>query len=144
MTGDYYREVKTAIKNYGIEDNFRFVGWSNTRDILGVSDMLILPSTKEGFGLSVAEAFLLKKPVVRTRTAGFSDQKFCIPIRHDNTADLKNLLCQITKEGMGNYYENVEEAYQYAKENFTVEAMTRKTLDVYEYVIKKEDKLRKE
>lgn len=141
MEGNYYQEIKTAIKNYGIENNFRFVGWSSTREILGVADMLILPSIKEGFGLTVAEAFLMKKPVARTRTAGFDDQKFCIPIRHDDTADLKKILDKIAKDGMGNFTENIEEAYQYAKENFTVEAMTEKTTSLYKNVIRKASRL---
>lgn len=132
--GSYYKKMKTAIKNYGLEDEFRFVGWSKTREILGTADLLILPSTKEGFPLSVVEAFLMKRPVVSTRTAGFDDQSFCIPIRHDNTIDLKNILNQIAEDGIDKVYENVEEAYQYAKENFTVEAMTRKTVLLYETV----------
>lgn len=76
----------------------------------------------------------MKRPVVSTRTAGFDDQSFCIPIRHDNTIDLKNILNQIAEDGIDKVYENVEEAYQYAKENFTVEAMTRKTVLLYETV----------
>lgn len=133
--GDYYQRVVETIREYGLEEQFRFVGWSQTREILGVSDALILPSRNEGFPLSVVEAFLMKLPVIRTRTAGFDDQKYCIPIDMDDPEDLAGLLRRIAAGDWSDLRENVETAYQYAMENFTAEVMTRRTVEVYEKAI---------
>ena len=134
--GGYYQRVVDTVSEYGLENQFRFVGWSETREILGVADALVLPSIMEGFPLSVPEAFLMKIPVIRTRTAGFEDQKYCIPIDMNDPEDLAGILRRIAAGDWTELRENVETAYQYAVENFTAEVMTRKTLEVYEQAIR--------
>ena len=133
--GEYYQRVAETVRKYGLEKRFRFVGWSQTREILGVADALVLPSTMEGFPLSVAEAFLMKVPVIRTRTGGFDDQKYCIPIDMDDPEDLAGILRRIAAGDWDELRKNVETAYAYAMENFTAEAMTSRTLEVYEQAI---------
>jgi glycosyltransferase involved in cell wall biosynthesis len=99
-SGIYYQKVISAIKTYHLEENFKFVGWTNTREILGISDFLVLPSTNEGFHLSVCEAFLMKVPVMRTKTGGFTDQKFCYPIDSNNPKDIEDIIIDIYTNGI--------------------------------------------
>jgi glycosyltransferase involved in cell wall biosynthesis len=117
-----------------LEENFKFVGWTNTREILGISDFLVLPSTNEGFPLSVCEAFLMKVPVMRTKTGGFTDQKFCYPIDSNNPKDIEDIMIDIYTNGIEKYKKRAEEAYVFAVEKFTVEKMTADTVSVYRKV----------
>lgn len=133
--GAYYEKIAETIKAYGISDNFIFAGWAETRDIIGISNVLVLPSFNEGFALNVVEAFMLKKLVLRTKTAGFSDQKFCIPISADDPKVLCDLIEEISLNGFSNYSDRIEKSYDYAMKHFTINAMTSKTIAVYRKVL---------
>ena len=134
QTGSYYEKIAKMIDEYGLNECFVFTGWVNTRDILGISDALILTSTNEGFPLSVVEAFLLKVPVLRTRTGGFADQRYCFELMLDNPQQVKEEMLKIVKSN-ADYREQVEKAYEYAWNNFTVEKMTEKTVAIYQEVV---------
>ena len=136
-SGDYYERVIAAIKDYAIEDNFRFVGWTSTRKIMSIADCLLAPSLNEGFLLTVAEAFMMHVLVARSVTPGFDDQKYCLPISSNDPQDIIDLVCDINEYGLVKYSERITEAYDYALKNFTVEAMTHKTVDIYKKVCKR-------
>ena len=133
--GTYYHNLVEEIHEYQLDSLFRFVGWSETRKVLGIADFLVLPSRNEGFALSVCEAFLLKVPVMRTCTAGFSDQKYCYPIDSDDTAPIETILSDIAINGLSGYKKQISEAYDFAISNLTVHKMTEKTLEVYMSVL---------
>lgn len=135
--GSYYERVKQEIAEQGLNDIFRFVGWTETRKILGIADFLIAPSKNEGFQLTVCEAFLMKVPVMRTKTGGFEDQRFCYPISGENTDDIVRIMSDYINNNE-KYRENTEKAYQYARKYFTVKTMTEKTAEVYHEVCKRQ------
>ena len=135
QAGTYYEKVKKTIKNYDLEKNFIFTGWIETRKLLGIADALVLPSTNEGFPLSVVEAFLMKIPVLRTRTGGFDDQKYCIEISKTNAMDVAYSMMSFV-DNKDDYKKSTEEAFQYAMNNFTIERMTEKTVEVYSMISK--------
>ncbi len=130
--GEYYDRLVRKISEYGLDDNFRFTGWAATREVIGIADALVLPSVNEGFPLSAAEAFLMKKPVFRTKTAGFSDQKYCSEIPADDPKKVAKVLTDFMDNGSRM---SVEEAYGFAMDNMTLAGMTEKTVDVYRGVI---------
>lgn len=133
--GSYYEKCIQKISEYKLEDIFRFIGWTQTRDILGIADMLCLPSRNEGFPLSVCEAFLMKVPVVRTRTAGFDDVCYCIPIDMDDPEPLIEIIVESVNGNINKLRENVYISYQFANKTLTVEQMTLNTLNVYKKAI---------
>lgn len=132
--GDYYQKVVNAVEQYGLEDVFRFVGWVDTRSVVGIADFLLAPSINEGFMFSAVEAFMMNVPVARTRTAGFDDQKYCIPIDAYDTKDIVSLLKKLCVEGKEQYAERIGKAYTFAMQEFTADAMARKTAAVYQEV----------
>ncbi len=134
-TGEYYKKVIKTINDYKLKECFRFVGWTDTRAVLGISDFLICPSRNEGFLLTSVEAFFMKIPVFRTETAGFNDQKYCFPISMDDPEVTAEIMRDIYQNGIEKYYQNVEKAYLYAVENFTVKVMTEKTVQIYKGVV---------
>lgn len=132
--GEYYQKLIEKINLYQLNKYFIFTGWVKARDILGIADTLILPSINEGFGLSVVEAFFMKVPVIRTKTAGFSDQKFCTEIQIGNPLQVAGILSKYVND-KNSFLTQVEDAYEYALQNFTIKIMTKKTVDVYKNVV---------
>jgi glycosyltransferase involved in cell wall biosynthesis len=58
----------------GLEQNVRFLGYmEDVREVLSISDVLVLPSEHEAFGRVVAEAMLMEKPVVATNVGGLPE-----------------------------------------------------------------------
>ena len=135
--GLYYKELLMKIVEYDLGNNFRFIGWCNSRDILGIADIMIAPSFKEGFPLNVVEAFLMKVPVARSKTGGYEDQKFCFPISERNCGDVVKILEDFCNGEAEKYRANTEMAYKYAKENFTLEKMTVSIVEIYKKVCEK-------
>ena len=136
--GRYYEQIMETATRYGIEDMFRFVGWVNTRSIVGIADLLIAPSINEGFMLSAIEAFMMQVPVARTKTAGFEDQVYCMPIDAYDPRDTVALLRQLCAEGKQIHRDRITQAYEFSMREFTAEAMARKSAAVYEEVCNNE------
>lgn len=128
----YYRKLIIKIAEYDLGYNFRFVGWCDSRDILGIADFMLAPSFKEGFPLNVVEAFLMKVPVARSKTGGFDDQKYCFRISCETPGDVVRILTDLCAGDAKKYYCNVEKAYNYALNNFTLKVMAEKIIDVYQ------------
>jgi glycosyltransferase involved in cell wall biosynthesis len=59
----------------GVREHCHFIGWTaDPRPHYWASDLLLLPSESEGFGLVVVEAMLCGVPCVRTRSGGCQAQ----------------------------------------------------------------------
>ena len=58
----------------GIDDSVKFIGKSNqVFEVLCYSDLFILPSETESFGLAALEAMMMKVPVISSNTGGLSE-----------------------------------------------------------------------
>lgn len=134
-SGNYYHGLIDFINCNGLASNFRFCGWSESREVIGISKLLLFPSIKEGFGLNCIEALFLNVPILRTRTGGYHDMakyvKLIESTRPDSIAEAiewafahKEEMQIMAKDG-----------FEYAKSNLTCHIMTRKTVDVYNSVI---------
>ena len=65
--GELRKELSNKVRAYGLEKYIRFLGYrSDVYDILFASDIFVLPSVYEGFGLAIAEAMAFDLPVVAT------------------------------------------------------------------------------
>ena len=59
---------------HGIEAKVRFLGKrDNIEELIGASDLLLLPSRNESFGLAALEAMACQVPVVASRVGGLSE-----------------------------------------------------------------------
>ena len=135
----YYRTIKAKIDELGLSPMFTFVGWVEPQYLLGLSDLMVAPSRREGFPLSAIEAFFMKVPVIRTRTGGYIDmQDYCIGIDVDSSAQLKDeILRFIVKQDLGHtdYSELAERAYDFANNNCSIEIMTSNTRKIFEEIL---------
>ena len=76
MVGDgpLQTEAKNAVKKLGIRDQVIFVGNSNEIDkILCFSDLFLLPSERESFGLAALEAMMHSVPVISSNSGGIPE-----------------------------------------------------------------------
>ena len=67
-------ELKDYAKAAGIEQNVRFLGYRrDIPDLLGLMDMVVMPSLRESFGIVALEAMAMKVPVVASRIGGLEE-----------------------------------------------------------------------
>jgi glycosyltransferase involved in cell wall biosynthesis len=72
--GAYRVAMEDYARALGITSNVRFLGFrADTADWVAASDVIVLPSLKEGLPLSLAEAHGCGKPVVATRIDGIPE-----------------------------------------------------------------------
>ena len=65
--GNLKNKLENMVKELGIKENFIFLGtYTNPYTYLKQSDIYVQPSRFEGFGLAIAEARILGKPIVST------------------------------------------------------------------------------
>ena len=66
--------AENLVFDLGIEDNVLFLGQSNEIDkILRCSDLFLLPSDRESFGLAALEAMVNEVPVISTNSGGLPE-----------------------------------------------------------------------
>ncbi len=64
-SGELEDQLKNQVVELGIDENVVFTGFQpNPRDYVHSSDIALLPSVSEGFGLVVLEAMSVKRPLV--------------------------------------------------------------------------------
>lgn len=75
-SGDMLNSMKDRVDQLGIVDKFRFPGFLKGEEvdqILGISDVYIMPSVSEPFGISPLEAMHFKVPVIISKQSGVSE-----------------------------------------------------------------------
>ena len=61
----------SIVKEYGIEDNVLFLGErTDVHELYSIMDVFVLPSYREGIGISLLEASAMKRPIVATDVRG--------------------------------------------------------------------------
>lgn len=76
MIGDGPERIvaESMVRSLGLEENVRFLGnQENIEEILAISDVFLLPSEHEGFGLAALEAMSSGAAVVATNVGGLNE-----------------------------------------------------------------------
>lgn len=65
------------VADYALENGIKysFLGFQSPRDVFGVSNLSVLPSLYEGFGLVCLESLAMCCPVIRSDSPGHSDMR---------------------------------------------------------------------
>jgi len=135
--GDYEERLKKLILELEIQSHVIFLGTQrNVVACYAAMDIFVLPSIwREGFGLVVSEAMALRKPIVVSNTGALNrlinDGSSGLLAKPRNVKDLAEkldyLICHPDEaKQMG------QNAYQHAKNNFSVEQMAIGIQKVYE------------
>lgn len=72
----YEQELKARVDEYGLKKNIKFLGFVDQKskfEMLSRANLLIAPSIKEGFGLTIPEAGIVRTPSVAYNVNGLRD-----------------------------------------------------------------------
>jgi glycosyltransferase involved in cell wall biosynthesis len=131
---------KDLKERYGANPNLHFLGWrKDIPQILRATDVFVLPSLREAFGLSVVEAMASGVPVVATETSGTKDiienGKSGLLVPPGDSVSLEQAIHTLLNNP-GQRADLAKNGLERAKTLFTAERMAKTTADVYETVLK--------
>ncbi|WP_026731771.1 glycosyltransferase family 4 protein [Fischerella sp. PCC 9605] len=134
MKKAFVQQAATA----GVSDLVRFIGHTDSREVFWASDVSVLPSRVEGFGLVTVESMLCRVVPVRTPAAGAYEQiedgnNGFIVLFEDYEALAMRLQQLLADKGLRN--KMAEAALLTAKNKFTQKTMLEKTIAVYKEVL---------
>jgi glycosyltransferase involved in cell wall biosynthesis len=132
--GRYEAYLKRLAREYGLSDRVVFAGYRDeVADLLAASDMTVLPSNAEAFGLAIVESMAAKKPVVATATAGAREivedgiTGLIVPI--DDAAALGQAILRLVQDPrLGATL--AENAYAHVAAHFDTETFFQKVMGV--------------
>ena len=68
------QELRSFVRDHGLEDSVEFTGSvDDVQTFLNASDVFILPTEREAFGISLIEAMACGLPVIATDVGGIPD-----------------------------------------------------------------------
>ena len=74
--GEYLEELKSIAHEFGLDEKIKFVGYVNNKSLVrlyNLSDIFVLPSLTESFGIVFAEAMACGLPVIGTTVGGIPE-----------------------------------------------------------------------
>lgn len=139
--GPDVKGLKQFIHEKKLEDKIIFTGFqSDIPGIMMAADIVVLPSYREAFGLSIVEATLAKKPVIASAVGGIveiiDDKVNGLLIEPRNIDQLSEGLKQLLTD-RGLRQKLGQAGYHTAIEKFTLAKMTSNTELYYKQVIGK-------
>ncbi len=137
----YFSEVKRLVVDENLQESIIFTGWiKDIREALIDLDILVQATTTfpEGFGLTIAEAMALGKPVIATDIPGPSDivvdgQTGFLVSAGDVKAMAEKILFLLNNPAMAKSMG--EEGRKRVDELFDIKKQVRKIEDLYEEVL---------
>jgi glycosyltransferase involved in cell wall biosynthesis len=133
-SGDHEQEIENLASELCIRSQVRFLGYTDSRDVYWSSDLLVLPSKREGFANVIAEGMLCGTIPIRTPGAGANDQieearnGFTIP--YDDPQALADTIRYVVNHPKEQ--KNIEiRAARTALERFSLERMVDETEKLY-------------
>jgi glycosyltransferase involved in cell wall biosynthesis len=128
-------DLKEYAKAAGIEQNVRFLGYRrDIPDLLGLMDMVIMPSLRESFGIAALEAMAMKVPVVASRIGGLEEvvehEKTGLLVAPGDAAALAEAIRTLAEKP--EMRKNMGEAgRRRVEEKFSIESTIRRTEALY-------------
>ena len=121
------------VKKLNLGERVNFLGLrSDISNLLNASDIVVLSSKNEGFGLAIVEGMACKKPVLASNIKGLNEivAGYGILFEGGNAEDLATHILKLINDK--NYYNMIaERCYRRAKD-FSIETMVDKYILVYE------------
>ncbi len=139
--GKMKEELVNLVKVLGIEKNTYFLpGVSDTREVLSVMDIFVMPSLKEGLGLALMEAMAQAKACIGSNVGGIrsliKDGYSGLLVKSADSGALAAAILELLNSAPKREY-LAGNAKTFIKENFSQEKMVFETEKVYlEIVVK--------
>lgn len=123
--------VDEKIRQLGLTENVIYPGFINGIEWLSISDLMLLPSKKEGFPQACLEAYAMGVPVIRTKSGGYEDTKdMCFGIDYGDVSEFTRLLKDFF-DGENYFIERAQHAQTLVKK-YSIEQMAKDYYTIYE------------
>lgn len=140
--GPEYNNLKSEIKKLNMENQIKLYGFVKREKVLNElqkSDVFILSSKYETFGVVVIEAMSCGLPVIATKCGGpesiIENGNLGVLVENDKFEELSKAMKDIYKCKY-KYSKNI--IRNYILENFSEKIITNKLIKIYEFIIKNE------
>ncbi|MEZ4938232.1 MAG: glycosyltransferase family 4 protein [Crocinitomicaceae bacterium] len=139
--GSELTHLKTFVAEKGLEKNVEFTGFqSDVHYYYQNSDVILVPSYAEGLPLVIFEAYNHSKPVVAFRTIGpeeaIEDGKTGYLVPPFDAAVFAEKVIQLLKDPEA-IFQFGKRAKELLEEHFTIQRMTKETLEYYQKILRK-------
>ncbi|MDF2476034.1 MAG: putative lipopolysaccharide biosynthesis protein [Sphingobacterium sp.] len=128
------KESRVAqVKKLKLEERVLFLGLrSDISSLLNASDIVVLSSKNEGFGLAIVEGMACKKPVLASNIKGLNEivAGHGILFERGNEKDLAMRILELINDK--NHYDSIAEKCYKRAMDFSIEIMVDKYIFVYE------------
>ena len=140
--------LRRVAQAHGVEDQVVFCGFrQDIRNVLGQSDLMVLPSLREGFGLVLLEAMAAGCPIVATNVGAIPeivrDGETGLLVRPADAPALSRAITRLlsSPQLVGSF---VRAARERLEEHFTANRMVQHTHSLYQRLLEQhlEDKVR--
>lgn len=136
--GPERKNLEDLIKNLHLVPNCLLISWrENIIELMAASDIFVLPSIKEAFGLVILEALACKLPVIATKAGGIPEiikNENGLLVAAQNSNELSEAIIKILEDQA--LHEKLSSLGYKRVQDFKVEKNTQKTEKIYEEVIK--------
>lgn len=140
---NYFNKLIAMVSNSNLESKIKFLGMATGVDRLAyyfASDIFVLPTHSENFGMVIGEALAAKRPVITTTGAPWmslnsSNSGWCIELSLANLTNTLKQALSLSDEDlqlMGN------NGYELVKQNYSWSSVGKKMQILYEWVSGKE------
>lgn len=141
--GEQKSALEKLAKNLGAAEYVKFLGQRNdVPRLMASSDIFVLPSLAEAFGLVLLEAMLAKLPIISTNSGGVPEiiehEKNGLLVPPANSNALSNAIKKLLASPDLNK-KIIQAGYQIVKEKFHAKIMAEKTSAVYDKLLKNQE-----
>lgn len=124
---EYQIKIHCLIKDLELDSYINFCGFVSGEELFADTDILISFSRSEGFGRSLVEGMLRKKPIIAWRGAGgpvdITNNGLCGHlVDNNNASDYFDVVTNLLNDPLRNK-QNVEDSFNFASRHFTVDCM---------------------
>ena len=124
-----------AVKKYNLEDRIVFPGYINGREYLSITDLMVLPSIKDGVSFAFIESITMGVPVIRTNTGDYYEdiKDLCFWVDYGDTNNLSRLIEEFLDEN-----EKFAKTALLAKKEsykFNIDTMVNEYYELYNSII---------
>lgn len=138
--GPLRAELENYVREVNLDNRVKFIGFqSDVSCAMSQMDVVIMPSLNETFGLTIVEAFALKKVVIGSDVGGIPEliingqTGLLFPVKDSSALAEKILYVYNNKKEA---QEMAMSGYEYFKNNFTSSIMAENTITYYDSLVK--------
>ena len=130
--GENYSDCVRLSMESGVSDRVHFLGRrTNVSQLIKASDIVVLSSKWEGFGLSAVEGMVMSKPVIASDVAGLNDvvEDAGVLFEKSNEKEIVKIILRLAKDK--DFYNKIAQRCYNRALNFDIESMKKKLTAIY-------------